>query len=95
MKTSSPPLLFQQIILVEPMLSPSGYDHLMELRVALQRSALKRRNEWQNRETALQIMKQGERTKRWNERTREVFVVRIRIPSFTSLIEHTADFNGL
>jgi len=66
-----PVIKFSSIILVEPMLSPGGQDHVYLLRKSLVRSAYERRDVWPTREHALQSLKSKTR---WHPRVAELFV---------------------
>ncbi|KAI5116764.1 hypothetical protein M0805_004981 [Coniferiporia weirii] len=69
-----PRIEFQAVILVEPMLSPGGPEHLQPLRVDLVRGAYERRDVWPSRQHALEALKQRGRTRMWDPRMLEVFV---------------------
>jgi len=66
-----PSIKFSSIILVEPMLSPGGQEHVRSLRKSLIKSAYERRDVWPSRENALQSLKSNTR---WHPRVQELFV---------------------
>ena len=57
------------------MLSPKGPEVLEKLRYDLVRRAYERRDVWPDRETALKAMKEHERTRSWDPRVLEIYVV--------------------
>ena len=75
MQQLEPRISFHSIVLVEPMLSPGGREPLKPLRFDLVRGAYERRDVWPNREDALDALKQRGRTRRWDPRSLNVFVV--------------------
>jgi len=66
-----PNIKFSSIILVEPMLSPGGQEHVYSLRKILVRSAYERRDVWPSRESALRSLRSNTR---WHPRVAELFV---------------------
>lgn len=73
----APIVPFSSIILVEPMLSPAGPEHLKKLRALLIKGAYERRDVWPSRETAMAALEKRERTKKWDPRILHLFVVRL------------------
>lgn len=71
----TPALTFQSLIIVDPMLSPDGPEHLKKLRLMLIKGAYERRDVWPDRETALKALKKRDRTKQWDSRILDIFVV--------------------
>lgn len=77
MQHLEPRISFQSIILVEPMLSPGGREYLKTLRFELVRGAYERRDVWPNRKHALEALKQRGRTRMWDPRSLDVFIVSV------------------
>lgn len=69
-----PKIKFSSVILVEPLLSPGGKEHVYSLRKRLVRSAYERRDVWPSREDAFQSLKMKTS---WHPRVIELFVVKI------------------
>lgn len=72
-----PILQFSSMILVEPMLSPAGPQHLKRLRSLLIKGAYERRDVWPDRKMALEALSKRERTMKWDPRILDLFVVRL------------------
>lgn len=72
-----PVFLFSSIVIVEPMLSPEGPQHLAALRSALVKGAYERRDVWADRSQAMAALRRRDRTKRWDPRVLDLYVVRI------------------
>jgi len=70
----APVFRFSSIILVEPMISPAGQEHLRELGKLLVRSAYERRDCWPNREMAREALKARNRTTKWRPRILDLYV---------------------
>lgn len=68
---------FSSFVLIEPLLSPAGSHHLRKLRELLVKGAYERRDVWPDRQHAMLTLKQRDRTKKWDPRFLEIFVVRI------------------
>jgi hypothetical protein len=77
-----PIIPFSSLILIEPLLSPEGSHHLRRLREILVKGAYERRDVWADREQAMAALKRRERTKKWDPRILNLFVVS---PSTASL----------
>ncbi|TDL17663.1 alpha/beta-hydrolase [Rickenella mellea] len=69
-----PNIKFRSIILIEPMLSPNGPDHLLPLRKELIRGAYERRDVWPTRQSAFENLKRRKRTETWHPSILEVYV---------------------
>lgn len=70
-----PVIHFSSIIIAEPMLSPAGPQYLKKLRTILVKGAYERRDVWPDKESAMRAMKRRDRTKNWDPRILELFVV--------------------
>lgn len=70
-----PIVTFSSIIIVEPLLSPAGPHHLDKLRSILVKGAYERRDVWTDRTMAMKSIKSRERTKKWDPRITDLFVV--------------------
>ncbi|KAK7056620.1 hypothetical protein VNI00_002337 [Paramarasmius palmivorus] len=66
---------FKSLIIIEPMLSPAGPEHLKKLRLLLIKGAYERRDVWPDRDTAMLTLKKRDRTKKWDPRILDVFIV--------------------
>jgi hypothetical protein len=71
-----PSIPFSSIIIVEPMISPAGPQHLQKLRSILVKGAYERRDVWPDLEQAMSALKGRDRTRKWDPRILELFVVR-------------------
>ncbi|KAJ6473131.1 hypothetical protein C8R45DRAFT_1163627, partial [Mycena sanguinolenta] len=69
-----PVFSFSSLVLIEPLLSPAGSQHLRRLRDLLVKGAYERRDVWPNREEAMALLSRRERSKKWDPRIREIFV---------------------
>jgi hypothetical protein len=76
-----PTIPFSSIIIVEPMISPAGPQHLKKLRSILVKGAYERRDVWPNLEQAMSSLKMRDRTKKWDPRILDLFVVRTYLTS--------------
>ncbi|ESK91250.1 alpha/beta-hydrolase [Moniliophthora roreri MCA 2997] len=65
---------FKSLIIIEPMLSPAGPEHLKKLRLALIKGAYERRDVWPDRTMAMAGLKKRDRTIKWDPRILEIFV---------------------
>ncbi|KAF7300970.1 Abhydrolase domain-containing protein mpaH [Mycena indigotica] len=65
---------FSSLVLLEPLISPAGGQHLIKLRELLVKGAYERRDVWPDREKALAALKTRDRTKKWDPRILEIFV---------------------
>jgi len=70
-----PIMPFSSIIIVEPMISPAGPQHLKKLRSMLVKGAYERRDVWPDLEQAMSALKKRDRTKGWDPRVLDLFVV--------------------
>lgn len=66
---------FSSLIIVEPMISPAGPQHLKNLRSILVKGAYERRDVWPNAEQAMEALKRRARTTKWDPRILDLFVV--------------------
>ncbi|KAF9460939.1 Alpha/beta hydrolase fold-1 [Collybia nuda] len=69
-----PIFTFSSIIIVEPLISPAGPQHLDKLRSILVKGAYERRDVWSNHTTAMKSLRSRERTKKWDPRITDLFV---------------------
>jgi len=69
---------FQSMVLVDPMLSAAGPEHLKRLRLILIQGAYERRDVWPNRDSAARALMRRDRTKLWDQRVLDLFVVSTR-----------------
>lgn len=76
LQSLEPLIPFVSLILVEPLLSPAGPHHLKRLRELLVKGAYERRDVWPDRQHAMAALKRRERTKKWDPRILDIFVVR-------------------
>ncbi|KAG6826106.1 hypothetical protein H0H92_001107 [Tricholoma furcatifolium] len=79
-----PRIPFKFLIIVEPLISPAGPNHLDKLRSILVKGAQERRDEWPNREQAVVAMKKRVRTAKWDPRITELFVQHALVPQTRS-----------
>jgi hypothetical protein len=70
-----PAFTFSSLVLIEPLLSPGGSHHLRRLREILVKGAYERRDVWPDREQAMVSLKRRDRTKIWDPRVLDNFVV--------------------
>lgn len=75
LQTMEPRIHFASISIVDPMLSPGGSHHLNKLRSILIKGAYERRDVWPDRAMAMQTLKRRDRTKKWDPRILEIFIV--------------------
>ncbi|TFK33681.1 Alpha/Beta hydrolase protein [Crucibulum laeve] len=69
-----PTFNFKALVIVEPMLSPAGPEHLHDLRILLVKGAERRYDIWPSREVALKSFKTRPRTMKWDPRVLDLFV---------------------
>ncbi|KAF7291785.1 Abhydrolase domain-containing protein mpaH [Mycena chlorophos] len=65
---------FSSLILIEPLISPAGGQHLIKIRELLVKGAYERRDVWPTREKAMVALKTRDRTRNWDPRILENFV---------------------
>lgn len=70
-----PELKFSSIILVEPLLSPQGAEHLQQMRSKLIRGARERRDVWHSRDSARDHLREKAHT--WDSRVLDAYIVRL------------------
>ena len=70
-----PTIPFSSLIIVEPMISPAGPQHLKNLRSILVKGAYERRDVWPDAEQAMEALKGRSRTTKWDPRILDLFVV--------------------
>lgn len=75
LQTIEPRIHFASLSIVDPMLSPAGSHHLNKLRSILIKGAYERRDVWPDRTMAMQALKRRERTKKWDARILDIFIV--------------------
>jgi hypothetical protein len=59
------------------MISPAGPQHLQKLRLILVKGAYERRDVWPDHKQAMEALKRRARTKKWDPRILDLFVVRL------------------
>ncbi|KAF8230932.1 alpha/beta-hydrolase [Tricholoma matsutake] len=69
-----PIIPFSSLIIVEPMISPAGPQHLKNLRSILVKGAYERRDVWPDRKLAMKTLKRRALTKKWDPRILDLFV---------------------
>lgn len=79
-----PALAFSTVILIEPLLSPYGPEHLQRLRENLIRGACERRDVWPSRQSAREHL--GPKVGLWDSRVLDVYIVCSLRASFQSLV---------
>ena len=72
-----PIIPFSSLIIIEPMISPAGPQHLKNLRSILVKGAYERRDVWPDSAQAAEALKMRARTKKWDPRILDLFVVRL------------------
>lgn len=72
-----PIIPFSSLIIVEPIISPAGPQYLSRLRSVLVKGAYERRDVWPDLEQAMGGLKRRDRTKKWDSRILDLFVVRV------------------
>jgi hypothetical protein len=80
LQTMEPRINFESISIVDPMLSPGGSHHLNKLRTILIKGAYERRDVWPDRAAAMKGLKRRDRTKKWDPRILDIFVVSLFVP---------------
>ncbi|KAG5637908.1 hypothetical protein H0H81_002736 [Sphagnurus paluster] len=80
MDPTTPLVPFKSLIIVEPLISPAGPQHLNKLRSILVKGAHERRDVWPDRQMAMVMLKKRERTKKWDPRITELFVQHAVVP---------------
>ncbi|RDB20315.1 Abhydrolase domain-containing protein mpaH [Hypsizygus marmoreus] len=84
-----PRIPFTSLIIIEPMLSPAGPQHLQKLRSILVKGAHERRDVWPDSEQAMKALTKRERTNKWDPRITQLFVKFAIVPHPGSYIEET------
>jgi len=69
-----PIIPFSSLIIIEPMISPAGPQHLQNLRSILVKGAYERRDVWPDSAQAMEALKGRARTKKWDPRILDLFV---------------------
>ncbi|KAF8130051.1 Alpha/beta hydrolase fold-1 [Mycena galopus ATCC 62051] len=69
-----PVFKFSSLVLIEPLLSPAGSQHLRRLRGMLVKGAYERRDVWPDRKEAMALLKRRDRSKKWDPRILDIFV---------------------
>ncbi|KAJ8076164.1 hypothetical protein PM082_022149 [Marasmius tenuissimus] len=85
---------FKSLIIVDPMLSAAGPEHLKKLRVLLIKGAYERRDVWPDRATAMSALKKRGRTTRWDPRILDIFIKHGVVPHQGSYYKESP-YNGV
>ncbi|KAH8830962.1 Alpha/beta hydrolase family-domain-containing protein [Flagelloscypha sp. PMI_526] len=74
LQSLEPLVNFSSMIIVEPLLSPAGPEHLERLRYVLVKGAYERRDVWPDRTQAMHALRKRQRTSKWDPSTLVLFV---------------------
>ncbi|KAH8830965.1 hypothetical protein DL96DRAFT_1595009 [Flagelloscypha sp. PMI_526] len=73
LQSLEPLVNFSSMIIVEPLLSPAGPEHLERLRYVLVKGAYERRDVWPDRTQAMHALRKRQRTSKWDPSTLVLF----------------------